>query len=231
MIALLLVACGPVPRSWVSVDEAEIQALLQAPTAPRPDVATIAEELGDIIAAGGDLESVPATLDPVLAEPGTDNPVPDDGGEAEVVSGTSAFFDVACPGTADAPDPDFASGKMRLEGAFLREDGSLPALGPLYLTFADCALGETVFDGEMRARWVADDERMVALGELALRTDAADLTWDAAFAIDPSGLALSYAIPSGTVTLTIDDDAVQVAFADGEAVCSRQPPATCEAIE
>ncbi len=231
MIALALVACGPAPRTWPPLDDAELQARLDNPTAPLPDPDAIAEELRDILQAGGDLESVPATLDPVLADPGTEKPPPDEEGDEELISGTSAFFDVACPGTGSVPDPDFASGLMRIEGPFLLEDGSLPVLGPLFLTFGACELGDSVVDGEMRARWNADAERLLAVGDVSLLVDGVELAWNAVLAYEPTGLSLSYAIPSGTVTLAFGTDSVQVTFADGVAVCTRVEPVTCVGLE
>lgn len=224
MIALVLVACGPGPRSWPPVDAVALQNQLDNPTAPRPDVEGLVEELRDIVSAGGDLGSLTTALDPVLAEPGVEAP---ENPQDDVISGTSAFFDVACPGEGSAPDPDFAQGRARLEGPFLIEDGTGPAIGPLFLTFEACALLGTVLDGELRASWLADDQRLLALGDLTLVTNAVELSWDAGFALDPSGLELSYTLDRGTITLAFATDAVQVAYADGAATCTLDDPVNC----
>ena len=226
MIALLLLACGPSPRSWPSIDAAALQVRLDEPTAVRPNLEAVVEEIADVLRAGGDLESIPAALDSVLAEPGTAGAVE---AEDEVVSGTSAFFEVACPGTESTPDPDFVLGAMRLEGPFLLEDGSLPALGPLYLSFDACQLGPTVVDGGLRARWLPDQQRLLALGDIEVFAGDVVTSWDAAFDISPSGLSLSYALERGTVTLVFGDDFVRVAYADGGFRCTLGDSVACDA--
>ncbi len=226
MIVLWLVACGPAPRTWTPVDAAALQAQLDNPTAERPEPDQIAEELAVVIEAGGDLASLPTALEPVLAEPGAELPATPEG---DVVSGTSAFFEVACPGTSGVPDPDFASGLVRLEGPFLVEDGTQLVLGPVYLTLAGCALGASVVDGEMRAQWLPDDQRLLAEGGLEVALSDAVVAWDAVLAVDPTGLRLGFEIPEGTVSLFFDEDVVQAAFADGTATCTRTDPVTCTA--
>lgn len=228
MIVLLWLACGPQPRTWPNIDDAALQARIAQPTAPQPEPKAVVQELVDILQAGGDLTSIPAVLVDVLAEPGTKGPTQ---AEDDVVSGTSAFFEVACPGNGPGPDPDFARGLMRLEGPFLLEDGSLPALGPLFLSFAACELGATVTDGGLRARWLPDDQRLLAIGDIATAAGAATLELDLALDLDPAGAALSVAQPRGTITLAFGADQVRVDYADGAYACTLAEPVTCSAAE
>lgn len=230
MILLVLLGCGPSPRTWPSIDEAALRARLDSPTATSPEPQAVVEELMDVLQAGSDLESIPDALDAVLAESDAESPSSPSSDDDEVVSGTSAFFEVACPGTTGTPDPDFARGVVRLEGPFLIEDGSLPVLGPIFLTFGACELGSTVVDGEMRARWIADDERLLAIGIIDVLVREVQ-SWDAAFSIDQGALALSYTLPRGTVTLTFATEQVRADFADGSFFCSRTEPVTCDGIE
>lgn len=84
--------------------------------------------------------------------------------EGSLGSGTTVYLEIACPGPNDTLDPDFAFGRIRVDGPRLTQEviENFAVEGDLLLSFIDCSVGGVTYNGLAPAHYLVGDSPELA---------------------------------------------------------------------
>ncbi len=110
----------------------------------------------------------------------------------------------------------------------LLEQDLTPIVGPLLLDFAMCTSGQVTVDGEVRATWLASEERLLMAGALAfitpMRTTPATIEAD----LRPDLLQLGVPLADDTAVIDLTETTAAIRLADGVVQCSADGSTPCD---
>ncbi len=141
------------------------------------------------------------------------------------IKGAHAWFEVSCPGEDTAsPDTSFASGKVRIDAPNI--DSKTIGAGDVLLSFVDCAIGQTLLDGDSPAFYSVPEGGLItslALNAVVEGEPVSTLRADALFSA--RRIAVVVELPQfGTFRLELDGlpQEVTVVGASQTFVCQLQ---------
>ncbi len=220
-LLLMLASCSPQlePIRWEGQDVEALREAIAEPTGV-VDRASIRELAGNVARSADAYWSIARHLREVFLTAPSERSEP-----AWVIAqargGTSVYLLVACPGDGDAPP--FSAGSFRVDSPTLSAElvSTFEVRGELLLSFEDCQVGRSTFDG---SAWVDRElDELAVVPELTVNFDEHVIELDRAFLWDTRGeLQLLYELDSGE-TIIVEwsrpDRALRLRGANGSRGC------------